>query len=123
MDDKENIKLAIKWNEIDFAKEELKKMKDKIQEEVAKMQIDIKNQVRKAGEIQEAIEKTDREITQKNIFDQDDFNELLELALIENRAEFVNLLLDNCGFNLNSFLNSERLMKLYNNETVITSNL
>ena len=52
-----------------------------------------------------------------------DLNDLLELALIENRAEFVNLILSGGQFDWAKFLKNERLMKLYNNEAVITSNL
>jgi len=49
--------------------------------------------------------------------DEDGFNELLEVALISNRPEIVELII---GYdsNLNSFLNKERLEKLYNNQIV-----
>ncbi len=42
-----------------------------------------------------------------------ELNNLMELALIENRPSFVELLLEN-GLNLKSFLNVKRLLFLYN---------
>ncbi len=45
-----------------------------------------------------------------------DFENLLEEALLENRADFVGLFLK--GVNLSKFLDEDRLKRLYNNEAV-----
>ena len=48
---------------------------------------------------------------------EDDRYDLLELALVENKPDFVNLLLDN-EVDLLNFLTLNRLNDLYNNEYV-----
>jgi hypothetical protein len=45
-----------------------------------------------------------------------EFENLLEEALLENRADFVGLFLK--GVNLSKFLDEDRLKRLYNNEAV-----
>jgi hypothetical protein len=50
-------------------------------------------------------------------FKQYELYHLMEIALIENKPEFIELLLEN-GLNLNSFLTFRRLIYLYNSAKV-----
>jgi hypothetical protein len=54
-----------------------------------------------------------------NIYEErtETFHDILEVALLENKCEFVTLILEQ-GINLNEFLNQNRLKALYNNEAV-----
>ena len=59
------------------------------------------------------IEKQIKEVNSK------EYNEnLFELALIKNKLDFVSLFLEN-DFDLKAFLTEERLIDLYNKETVM----
>jgi hypothetical protein len=80
----QKIELAIIWNRINIAKEEMKK---------------------------ERLEK----------LTENELHNLLELALLENKYQFVNLLLEN-EIDLEKFLDIERLKKLYNYEAVLKLN-
>jgi len=51
------------------------------------------------------------------VFNTDELNYLLEVALIENKPQFVNLILEN-DFDLRTFLTKDILMKLYRNQLV-----
>lgn len=53
----------------------------------------------------------------KAIISEEDRKNLLELALIKNKVQFVNLLLEN-NIDLSNFLNDDRIMRLYRNEMV-----
>ena len=53
-----------------------------------------------------------------NTLGTNEINDLFEVALLENKREFVDLLLQN-GVEIFPFLTKERLKKLYNNETVL----
>lgn len=50
-------------------------------------------------------------------FDPEELSILMEMALIQNKPNFVKLLLDN-GLDLKSFLTSKRLLFLYNSDKV-----
>lgn len=50
-------------------------------------------------------------------FSKKQLNDLMEMAITENKADFVSLLLEN-GATLNAFLNKQRLHNLYNHEKV-----
>ena len=60
----------------------------------------------------ESVEKQ-RLIDEKTLI----LNDLLYVALLENKSDMVNLLLK-LGINLDKFLDQERLKRLYNNEAV-----
>ncbi len=53
-------------------------------------------------------------------FETNQLENLMELALLENKPNFVELLLEN-GVNINSFLTKRRLMFLYNSLKVKTN--
>jgi hypothetical protein len=52
-------------------------------------------------------------------FEPNQLDNLMELALIENKPNFVELLLEN-GLNIKSFLTERRIMFLFNTEKVFT---
>lgn len=56
-------------------------------------------------------------LTGEDAFKNDELNTLMELALIEDRPEFVEILLEN-RINLYSFLTYKRLYFLYNSDKV-----
>ena len=59
-----------------------------------------------------------KEFQNSNTLGTNEINDLFEVALLENKREFVDLLLQN-GVEIFPFLTKERLKKLYNNETVL----
>ena len=75
----ENLKLAIKWNQIELAKTEIFNGSESFQKE--------------------------------QLFS------LMELAILENKPEFVDLLID-YNFDLKGFLTERRLLFLYNSNKV-----
>jgi hypothetical protein len=75
----ENLKLAIEWNRIDIAKNEI--------------------------------------LSGDERFHHDELGKLLEIALVNNKPEFVKLIIDN-RVNLDSFLTYGRLYYLYNSKKV-----
>ena len=58
-----------------------------------------------------------KETLDKSTLDQEILSKLLKLALIEKRANFVNLMLEN-ETDLRSFLTKGNLKELYNNQIV-----
>jgi hypothetical protein len=54
----------------------------------------------------------------ENVLSSEELSKLLEKALIENKPDFVKLLLEN-GTNLNDFLTYGRLLYLYNSKKVV----
>lgn len=63
------------------------------------------------------IAKTDV-LTGKESFQTEQLENLMQLALLENKADFAALLLEN-GIVIKQFLTKQRLIKLYQDDTVL----
>ena len=98
----EKIKLAISWNRLNDAKSSLKELERNYE------------QIFKSSQNKKSLESFDEK--------SEKLHYLLEIALLENKARFVSLLLQH-GISLDKFLYLNRLTDLYNNEAVSIINM
>jgi hypothetical protein len=95
--DKERIKIAIACDRLNIVKTSIEQLELQYNDKIIKAETDDKHYL----------------IGEKFCI----LNDLLEIALLENKCDIVCLLLQH-DIDLSKFLDSERLKQLYNNETV-----